>query len=94
MLTTLCWAREKQVDLTELSIEELMNVTVYAASKFEQKLSEAPSYHVLFISASEDEQLPHILKIVRKWHVLTVGDMKGFAQSGGIINFTIVRGLI
>lgn len=30
-------------NLAELTIEELMNVTVYGASKFEQKLSEAPA---------------------------------------------------
>ena len=46
--------------------------------------------HILFICASENQRLPHILKITEKWHVLTIGDVTGFAQSGGIINFIIV----
>jgi hypothetical protein len=43
--------------------------------------------HILFISDSEKNNLPEILKSVKKWSVLTVGDMKGFVHSGGIINF-------
>ena len=33
----------RNADITELSIEDLMNVEVYGASKFSQKVSEAPS---------------------------------------------------
>ncbi len=36
-------AQTAPVDLTKLSIEELMNVTIESVSKFEQKLSEAPA---------------------------------------------------
>jgi hypothetical protein len=50
------------------------------------KIEEADRCHILFISASEKESLLHILKVTRKWNVLTVGDTKGFAQSGVIIN--------
>jgi hypothetical protein len=42
--------------------------------------------HVIFVSKSEKDNLPAILKAVETWHTLTVGDMKSFAQSGGIIN--------
>jgi hypothetical protein len=41
---------------------------------------------ILFISDSEKESIPKVLKAVRQRSILTVGDMKGFAQSGGIIN--------
>jgi len=34
---------EKNIDLTELSIEELLNIDVYSASKFTQKKSDAPT---------------------------------------------------
>ena len=46
--------------------------------------------HILFISNSEKENLPNIFKAIRKWHILTVGEMKGFPQSGGMINFILV----
>lgn len=46
--------------------------------------------HILFVSASENHRLSHILKITEKWHALTVGDVTGFARSGGIINFTVI----
>jgi iron complex outermembrane receptor protein len=36
-------AQASQKDLTELSIEELMNIPVYGASKYEQKTTEAPA---------------------------------------------------
>jgi hypothetical protein len=42
--------------------------------------------HILFVSKSERDNLPKILEVAQKWNALTVGDMKGFAESGGIIN--------
>ena len=48
---------------------------------------EAKECHMLFISSSEREQLPHILAAVRSFPVLTIGDAGGFAQQGVIINF-------
>ncbi len=71
------WAEEKDepppADLTELSIEELMNVTVYGASKFPQKMSEAPS-SVTIITSDEIKKygyrtLADILRSVRGFFV-------------------------
>jgi hypothetical protein len=42
--------------------------------------------HILFVCKSERDNLPKILDIAQKWNALTVGDMKGFAGSGGMIN--------
>jgi len=42
--------------------------------------------HILFISTSERENLPQILKAIRGAPVLTVGDTDGFARSGVMIN--------
>jgi hypothetical protein len=42
---------------------------------------------ILFISDSEKNNLSEILKGIKKWPVLTIGEMRGFVQSGGIINF-------
>jgi hypothetical protein len=45
--------------------------------------------HALFIAASEKDHLQGILEAVRNSSILTVGDeIKGFPQSGGIINLT------
>jgi hypothetical protein len=42
---------------------------------------------VLFVSSSEKQRLQEIFENLKYAHVLTVGEMEGFAQSGGIINF-------
>jgi len=44
---------------------------------------------VLFISRSERERVPQILAAVKGSPVLTVGDTKGFADDGVIINFVL-----
>ncbi len=44
---------------------------------------------VLFISSSEDKELPQILDFLKDSKTLTIGDTRGFAQRGVIINFFI-----
>jgi hypothetical protein len=43
----------------------------------------------LFVSASEKKSLPAILQSVRGHAVLTVGDMEGFVDGGGMINLLV-----
>jgi outer membrane receptor for ferrienterochelin and colicins len=38
------WAGETPQDLTEMSIQDLMNVTIETVSKFEQKVTESPAF--------------------------------------------------
>jgi hypothetical protein len=54
-----------------------------------QSSAEATNCHILFIRATEKERLPEILKSLReaKASVLTVGEMDGFTESRGMINF-------
>ena len=47
--------------------------------------------HILFVAQSEKERLTEILQTTRELCVLTIGDMKGFANKGGIINFFMVE---
>ena len=47
--------------------------------------------HVLFVSSSEKERLAQIMKTIKDWSVLTVGDMERFTEVGGIINLVIER---
>ena len=46
--------------------------------------------HVLFVSASERRNLKQILTNLKQRSILTVGDVKGFADEGGMINFIVV----
>lgn len=43
--------------------------------------------HVLFVAASEKEELPALLRAVQRRPVLTVADFDGFAARGGTIGF-------
>ena len=45
--------------------------------------------HVLFICASERPYVTTILHLVRRRGILTVADMPGFLEAGGIVNFVI-----
>ena len=49
------------------------------------------SCQVLFISRSEKARLPELLNQLKGSPVLTVGDVEGFAQQGGIVNLLLVN---
>ena len=52
-------------------------------------LREATNCQILFISASEKNRLPKILKDLRGANILTVSETDQFIQAGGMINFVI-----
>ena len=58
--------------------------------KFEED-QDLADCHILFISSSEEKLLEKIVETLGDLSVLTVGEMKQFAQRGGIINFVIKR---
>jgi iron complex outermembrane receptor protein len=78
-------------DLTEMSLESLMNVSVYSASKYEQKATEAPS-SVSVVTADEIRKygyrtLADILKNLRSFYVsydrnYSFIGVRGFAPPG------------
>jgi len=45
--------------------------------------------HILFISSSEEKHLAQILEVLRTSSTLTIGEMQGFTQNGGIINLAV-----
>ena len=47
----------------------------------------ATNCHILFISRSEKKRLPEILQALSSLGVLTVSEMDGFIEAGGMINF-------
>ncbi len=54
-----------------------------------KKIEDVKTCHILFISSSEEKHLVKIVKHLKNSSVLTVGEVKQFAQRGGIINFVI-----
>ena len=59
-----------------------------------QTSAEATNCHILFISTSEKERLPQVLKDLSGSSVLTVGEMGGFNEAGGMIVFVLERTMI
>lgn len=50
---------------------------------------EIKSCHILFICESEEKRFKLILNQIKNFPILTVGDVPGFLEKGGIINFYI-----
>jgi hypothetical protein len=50
--------------------------------------------HILFIGYSAKDHLTELFKFVHKKPVLTISDMQGFANRGGMINFRRVKNYI
>ncbi|MDH5541857.1 MAG: YfiR family protein [Nitrospinota bacterium] len=57
-------------------------------SKFKDK-EELKSCHLLFISKSEESRIGSIIESLSGFGVLTISDVEGFMDSGGIIEFTM-----
>ncbi len=51
-----------------------------------KSMEELETCHILFISASEKGRIENMLKRLNQMPVLTVGDVAGFTQRGGMIN--------
>ena len=88
---TPCVAQANPVDLRDASLEELMNMRVYSASKHLQNVSDAPS-SVTVITADEIQKhgyrtLADILRTVRGFYMsydrsYSYAGVRGFAPPG------------
>jgi hypothetical protein len=58
-----------------------------AVQQSSERLEAIQKCHVLFIGSSKEEEVRHIIDLVEDHAVLTIGETKGFIESGGIINF-------
>jgi hypothetical protein len=56
-------------------------------SKRNRKVQQLKGCHILFISPSERNSLPQLLKPLKGGNILTVGDTSEFIRQGGIIGF-------
>lgn len=68
------------------SFEEMKKSTEKDKPESEQKIEMLTKCHLLFICSSEQKDLKEIINLVKDYDVLTVGEMNGFLESGGIIN--------
>jgi hypothetical protein len=57
-------------------------------------LNNANEYHVIFVNRSEIRQVQSILRTLKDTGILTIGDMSGFAEQCGIINFYLKSGKV
>jgi hypothetical protein len=65
---------------------ETVNGRPFVIRRF-ARADEVDGCHILFISSSESGHLDEILDSLKGKSVLTVGEMDGFSQFGGIIRF-------
>src|SRR4249920_3567989 len=89
LISTLCMAGPKQAarDLSEISLEDLMNVEVTSVSKKEQKLSQtAAAIHVITqedIRRSGLTSIPELLRMVPGLHVARIDSNKWAISARG-----------
>ena len=57
--------------------------------KSSQEIETLTKCHLLFICSSEQKNLKEIINEVKGHEVLTVGEMEGFLEAGGIINWFV-----
>lgn len=50
--------------------------------------------HLLFIAASEQHRLNEHLKHIGEAPILTISEIEGFCQNGGMINFVLIQNLV
>jgi hypothetical protein len=50
--------------------------------------------HIVFIPVTEKDQATRILRSLKGSGTLTVGESEGFAEKGGIVNFTVEDGKV
>src|SRR3989337_1247152 len=77
-------------DSIEEALKGISGKTVSGRRVVVRKVSYLPSLercHILFVGESEQGKVDQVLGAVKKWPVLTVADIEGFARRGGTIGF-------
>ncbi|MBN2138971.1 MAG: YfiR family protein [Sedimentisphaerales bacterium] len=69
------------------SIAELKKLGETAKARIDKQIDAPKKCNLLFVCRSEKDALKDILKAVAHQPVLTVSDIDGFIETGGIINF-------
>jgi hypothetical protein len=72
------------------SAQKILNKNVEI--RYISKIDQIEKTNILFISKSKDKELSKILSYTKGKPILTVGDTKGFAKKGVMINFYLSSG--
>jgi hypothetical protein len=78
--------------VAELLIETAAGKIVNGRAVIVQRFKEGQdprTCHILFVGSSQERHVPQILERVKGSPILTVSETSGFAQFGGMINFTV-----
>ena len=72
---------------------EIINGQKLAIKRFEKGTAEKylKGCHLLFISSSLQEDMEDILQSLKPYPVLTISEVEGFGELGGMINFIIMK---
>jgi hypothetical protein len=71
------------------TFEELKKAGEKDKSLLDREIESMRKCHLLFICSSEEKSVGEITNLVKDHSVLTVGDMKGFLEAGGVTNFIV-----
>ena len=71
------------------SYVKLKDAAEKGKAELSEKIEGLKKCHVLFICDSEKANVADIIKLVKDHSVLTVGDMDGFLEAGGVANFVL-----
>jgi hypothetical protein len=71
------------------SFEKLKNSAGNDKSELGHGFEALKKCHLLFICSSEQKNLKEIIDVVKDQPILTVGEMEGFLEAGGIINWFV-----
>lgn len=77
--------KDKQVKDRNVVVKHFENLN--ALKKCITNEDKQKQCYLLYVSSSEKENINEIFEFVNEKSILTVGDMKNFLESGGIINF-------
>ena len=72
------------------STQKILNKNVEI--RYISKIDQIEEINILFISKSKEKELSKILSYTKDKPILTVGDTKGFAEKGVMINFYLSSG--
>ncbi|MBI4548186.1 MAG: YfiR family protein [Ignavibacteriae bacterium] len=77
-----------EADLDTIVKDKNINGREFVVRRF-QALKELEQCHILFISSSEQKDMPKILRRLRNSGMLTVSEVEHFAHIGGMINLVV-----
>ncbi len=93
-LLTICILGNDPFDEALKSIENKIVKEKKLVIKRASRLEDVKECQILFISSSEKKKLSEIFTKIDDRPILTVAETKNFCQSGGVVNFIIVKGKV